>query len=143
MPEVAEKTVVHVTLVPVTCCSCGGVYGLSERYQRERYEKGGTWHCPYCEVATHYRTSEVERLKSELARTKQRAEHREAALQDESKFYQDRAARNEKRRRAEKAAKTRIKNQIGRGICPCCNRGFANLGQHMQSQHPEFTQEGD
>lgn len=48
------------------------------------------------------------------------------------------ASRAEHSRRAEKAAKTRIKNRIARGVCPCCKRTFQNLAAHMQTQHPGF-----
>ena len=43
--------------------------------------------------------------------------------------------------RAEKAAKTRIKNRISKGVCPCCNRSFTNLGRHMKSKHPDYAEE--
>ncbi len=139
--EVARETIVEVTLIPVTCHKCSGVYGLSSRFDREKHEKGGSWHCPYCDVSTVYRTSENERLKQELAKTIHRAEQREAALRDEAKYANELAVRAEHARRGEKAAKTRIKNRIAKGICPCCNRGFGNLGQHMREKHPEFTQD--
>lgn len=31
---------------------------------------------------------------------------------------------------------TRIKNRVGNGVCPCCNRSFGNLHRHMQTKHP-------
>lgn len=33
-----------------------------------------------------------------------------------------------------KATKQRIKN----GVCPCCNRTFANLHDHMATKHPDY-----
>jgi Fe-S oxidoreductase len=46
--------------------------------------------------------------------------------------------------RAQKAAKTRIKNdrdriktRVANGVCPHCNRTFQNLARHMASQHPD------
>jgi len=54
---------------------------------------------------------------------------------------QTRADRDHKeaQRRAEKAAKTRIKNRIGNGVCPCCNRTFKDLASHMKCKHPEYA----
>lgn len=43
--------------------------------------------------------------------------------------------------RAQKAAKTRIKNRVHKGVCPCCNRTFENLRRHMSTQHPDFAKE--
>ena len=45
----------------------------------------------------------------------------------------------DERLKCDKAAKTRLKNRVGKGVCPCCNRSFANLKRHMASQHPEFA----
>ncbi|MFB3077027.1 MAG: hypothetical protein ACE1Y4_03380 [Lysobacterales bacterium] len=44
-------------------------------------------------------------------------------------------------RRAHKAAATRIKNRVARGVCPCCNRSFTNLHRHMESKHPNYLKD--
>lgn len=36
------------------------------------------------------------------------------------------------------ATKTRIKNRVKNGVCPCCNRTFENLARHMQAKHSDF-----
>lgn len=54
---------------------------------------------------------------------------------------------NEKKRRREVEASlsatrgvvTRIKNRVGHGICPCCNRTFENLHRHMKGKHPDYA----
>ena len=43
--------------------------------------------------------------------------------------------------RSHKAAKTRIKNRISKGICPCCNWYFENLAKHMTTEHPHYTKD--
>lgn len=48
----------------------------------------------------------------------------------------------EYQRRAQKGQNTRLKKRIAAGVCPCCNRSFANLREHMAGQHPDFTGEG-
>jgi hypothetical protein len=52
---------------------------------------------------------------------------------------QDERDTAERRRRAEKAAKTKIKNRVAKGVCPCCNRTFQNLADHMKSKHPDYA----
>lgn len=34
---------------------------------------------------------------------------------------------------------TRIKNRVGNGVCPCCNRSFSDLTRHMHTKHPEYA----
>lgn len=36
---------------------------------------------------------------------------------------------------------TKIKNRVGHGVCPCCNRTFENVARHMMTKHPTFTAE--
>lgn len=44
----------------------------------------------------------------------------------------------ERRRRATAGQMTKPKKRVGRGVCPCCNRSFSDLGAHMNQQHPDF-----
>ena len=30
---------------------------------------------------------------------------------------------------------------MANGVCPCCNRSFENLRNHMHTQHPDYGQE--
>ena len=48
----------------------------------------------------------------------------------------------ERRLSAQRGVLTRVKNRIIKGVCPCCNRHFADLSRHMQTQHPDFASEG-
>lgn len=45
------------------------------------------------------------------------------------------------RLRAELAEKkaTRVMKRAQRGVCPCCNRTFQNLAQHMKSKHADVN----
>lgn len=105
-----------VQLTQIDCGNCGGSYAISERYRKQMQEEAGTWHCPYCRIGWGYGESEIDKLKKQAA-----------------------AARAEYSRRSEKAAKTRIKNRVANGVCPCCKRSFENLHRHMKSQHPDFA----
>jgi hypothetical protein len=51
--------------------------------------------------------------------------------------------RTERMRRsaiAERAAKTRYKNKLARGQCPCCKATFTDLAEHIKSEHPDFAE---
>lgn len=126
-----------VQLAQIDCGSCGGTYAISERYREQKQQEGGSWHCPYCRVGWGYAgNSENEKLKKELELQKKRTEW----AKEDAARAKAAAARAENARRAEKAAKTRLKKRIGNGVCPCCRRSFENLRRHMASQHPDFTQ---
>lgn len=122
--------VVKVELERIACGECGGAYALNARYVQQRREEGGFWNCPYCQCNWGF-----PRNGSELARLKRKLEYTEA----DAMAAREQRDRNERRRRAEKAAKTRLRNRVANGVCPCCSRHFTNLERHIQSQHPEFT----
>lgn len=85
-------------------------------------------HCPLGHAHVPKGETASERLERQLAR--------ERAAHDQTRADRD---YKERRRRAEKAAKTRLKNRAAAGLCPCCNRTFQNLARHMKGQHPEFA----
>ena len=128
----------QVQLTVINCGICGGTYAINERRRQFCFERGEGWHCPYCRTSWGYfNDSENERLKKELERERKRKEwaEQEALRQREQRIAAEHKAR------AERAAKTRIKNRVGNGVCPCCTRTFTNLARHMASKHPEYAQE--
>lgn len=47
----------------------------------------------------------------------------------------------EERLAKEQRKAKRIAKRISCGVCPCCNRTFQNLQQHMSTQHKDFELE--
>lgn len=125
----SSRTLVYTSadLSTITCGKCGGIYAISERFRQQKEEHSGYWNCPYCDCSWGYGTSTVDKLKQELDMERKRKE------------WAQTDAKNERRRRiALKGQVTKIKNRVGNGICPCCNRSFHNLARHMSSKHPDF-----
>lgn len=107
---------------------CGHRVYLADDFIEQRKRDHKTFWCNVCGSRRHWpQKSDLEILRGQLATTKD--------MLDTARKQRNRA---ENQRRAEKAAKTRIKNRISKGVCPCCNRTFANLAQHMANQHPGF-----
>ncbi len=132
-PNLAINT--NLDFATIVCGECGGVYAILERYRLTHYRAGTCWTCPYCEVGWGYDGQ------GENARLKRDLKEKEHDLQNQKKRTQwakQEARHSENRRRAEKAAKTRIKNRIANGVCPCCKRSFKNLHRHMQNKHPKY-----
>lgn len=125
-----------VELTTMNCGICGGTYAINERRRAECFQTGDGWHCPYCQASWGYsNNNENARLKRELEAERKR---KEWAQQDALRQREARLAA-ENRERAQKAAKTRLKNRVAKGVCPCCNRTFENLQRHMASKHPTFV----
>lgn len=78
----------------------------------------------------HYVVGESEETK--LRRERDRLKQQTARLEDEAREVRARAEK------AERATK-RLKKRTAAGTCPCCQRTFSNMAEHMKHQHPAFV----
>lgn len=117
---------ITVEITPMCCGECGVWFGMDEVIRQRRLEDGKTWYCPN----GHPRAF----MDSELSKERKRAGRLAAQLD------QERAAREaeERSHSATKGKLTKTRNRLSGGVCPCCNRTFVKLGQHMKTKHPEF-----
>jgi hypothetical protein len=111
-----------VALYTIDCGSCGGTYAINRRFRDMKVEKGGFWHCPYCECSWGYAESENTRLKRELEEERKR---KDAAL-----------SRANVAEQAKTKAERKLK-RVTKGVCTECNRTFRDLAEHMACKHPE------
>jgi hypothetical protein len=72
---------------------------------------------------------ELEKKQAEVERAKRDAEYQRSQRETA-----------ERSSAAYRGKVTEIKNRVGRGVCPCCNRTFQNLMGHMKTKHPEFKE---
>jgi len=122
MPTITVKTELEVK----TCKNCGGTYALNEDYLQMRREKGGEWHCPYCQSSWVYRETDLMKAQEALAQQKvliEKAEQEKiAALQEADYFRKDR---------------NKILKRVENGVCPYCHRSFQNLRRHINTKHKQ------
>lgn len=122
------------------CNTCGVQFAITEEYQKKRLEVRGPnnpFYCPNGHKIWYIGKSDAdvqreraERLASELAATQARVDSQRNARE-----------RAERQAAAARGQVTKIKNRVSKGVCPCCNRQFANLHRHMTTEHPTFTAE--
>lgn len=122
------------TLVLMTCpaASCGVTYGLTERYIAERRGDRKEWLCPNGHTVWFPGKTPEQERDAAIADAKRARLSRDAA--------RDQAAAAERSARAYRGQVTRIRNLVARGICPVagCRRNFANMREHMATQHPDY-----
>lgn len=126
----------------VSCYTCGVPFGItSSIYRRVVTDAEGSVHCPACGNMTCWCESkaekEIKRLQGELktANTKTEMSKRTAEIE------MDKRQRAENSLRTTKGVVTKIKQRVGKGVCPCCNRSFRDLQRHMNSKHPDYSEE--
>ena len=110
-----------IQLSTIDCGSCGGTYAINERFRQQCSNYGRSWNCPYCQTGWGYSgNGELEKAQKALA-----AEQQRLCL----------ALARENEERAAKDKLERKLKRVGRGVCPDCNRTFANLARHMNCKH--------
>ena len=118
---------INIKLHHVSCCVCGCVFGMEHDTYKMHVREHTDWFCPNGHQQHFITESREAQLKRQLSHA------RDMLLTERnSKNYYKNSAR------AQKAAKTRLKNRVKNGVCPCCNRTFQNLARHIETKHPEF-----
>src|SRR5688500_16147646 len=111
------------------CCNCGMSFAMTTDFHRRRRDDRKTFYCPAGHGNDYNGPTEAQKLKGELERAQQMQEAAEA-----------RAATAEHEREQVAKAHKKMRTRVMNGVCPCCNRTFQNLLQHMRSEHPEFKE---
>ena len=112
----------------VPCCSCDIQFALSSHNVRVLRKTRKGFFCPNGHPLIYKGETDEERLKKENAVLRATNTHLDEQLTE---------TRNS--RNAHKGVITKIKNRVSKGICPCCNRTFPDLGSHMNQKHPNWS----
>jgi hypothetical protein len=132
------KTIdVVATFELIDCANCHIVFGVGEEHVARLRKSGANFFCP-AGHSLSFGESETDKLRKELERAKAQGDRLEARVT----HLRDQAAAAERSRAAHQAQATRLRNRIGKGVCPCCNRTFADVARHMSGQHPDFAAAG-
>lgn len=137
-----RNTIITTDVIVIEkCCTCGIPFGVTETYQARRRDDKQRYYCPSGHGQS-YSQSRADRLESELAKERAKSDQ----LKAESDFHRSSNQRTfeslqtaQRSLVATKGVVTRIKNRLMNGTCPCCNRSFDDLRQHIANKHPNFT----
>lgn len=134
--------VITADLIQLQCGSCGVIHAIPTAMYNSARDEGGFWHCPN----GHSRGWREGANKTEMAKLRQerdRLAQRIAERDDTIRAERDRVAATERQLYAAKGRITKIKNRVGHGVCPCCNRTFSDLQRHMNSKHADYAKSPD
>ena len=123
------------------CPVCGIRYAVDsdvmayKRSKKSDHEDAG-WYCPNGHHLV-FTESTADRLQKQLDKERQRRER----LQQNEAYLEERLESERRRSAAFKGQATKLRKRAKHGVCPCCNRSFANLARHMKTKHPDFEPE--
>lgn len=110
----------NIKFITEECCNCGMPFAMTKDFQRRRLNDHQSFYCPAGHSQRYTGKTEEQKLKDKLEAEAGRAMALESQLNQTSRNYQ------------------RIRARVKNGVCPCCNRTFQNLLQHMKTEHPDF-----
>lgn len=112
-----------VTFWSVECFSCGTPFALSRDFYENRIADKKAWYCPNGHRQHFVGQTDKEKLAQARATITHLGDQKDAAQRSADSY---------------KGHFTRVKRQVERvekGVCPHCNRSFADLRRHMESKH--------
>lgn len=114
------------------CCVCRADIYLNDALYDSACRSEAIWF--YCSYGHKQHFSQGETEETRLRRELNNQRQQNARLED---------AAREARALAEKAerATKRLKKRAAAGSCPCCQRSFGNMAEHMRHQHPDWVKE--
>ncbi len=121
------KYVDSIRMVTEECCECGTNFAMTQDLQSKFLRSRKSFFCPNGH-SQHYIEKTVEqKLKDQLVKKTRRINSLNSNV-------------NNLKKQKNKVVKqyNHVRNRIKNGVCPCCNRTFTNLLNHMETQHPEF-----
>lgn len=124
----------YVTLEKESCGKCGGVFALNKTFLDHARANCGGYTCPYCKTPWGWNESEADRLRKQLeARERELREAKCETLRKQQLLDAEQQAREKTEKKL---------RRVNNGVCPCCNRSFANLARHMATKHGNSVKVG-
>ena len=120
-----------VFLVETACADCGITFAVPDTWDKARRNDGKGFYCPNGHSLFYGKTT----LEKQLEAAKRHRDNLSAALT----ASQDQVVAERKAHATTKGKLTKTRKRVGNGVCPCCNRSFADLGRHMAGQHPDYA----
>jgi hypothetical protein len=123
-------TLTIVEMYTVHCCTeCGVDYAMTNAYEDRRRKDHRTFYCLNGHQQYYPQQNEAEKERARAERLERQLANRDEDLRSV------RASLT-----ATKGQLTKTRKRVGNGVCPCCNRSFANLQRHMTGQHPDYIE---
>ncbi len=121
-----------------SCPECGVEFALRTAFEDMLRRSGKGFYCPNGH-SLKFGASEADRLRRERDLLKQQM----ARLEEEKQIAWNTANAQVARAKAAEQEAKRLRARVGHGVCPCCNRTFRDLADHMKTKHPDMTVESE
>lgn len=122
------KYVENIWLEIEECCRCGMPFAITQDFKERRIKDHEGFYCPRGHRQYYIGKTEEEKLREKL----------EIKNIEINRVYSENATLKLEKNQVKKSY-NRMRQRIKNGVCPCCNRTFQNLLEHIKKQHPNFA----
>lgn len=134
---VRVETYIHI----IQCWKCCIDFGIGDDFMTRRRKDGLVFYCPNGHGNYYNQGKTADQVALERAQAERDAARSLARRESQRRETAQAEARTaDYKARAAKGQLTKTKKRVAAGVCPCCNRTFQNLAQHMAGQHPDFIE---
>jgi len=109
------------------CCKCGQPFAMTSDFKERRLNDHKYFYCPSGHRQYYVGKTKEQRLKERLSQKNMKIKQ----------LYGENANLRSERNEVKKTY-NRMRTRIKNGVCPCCDRTFQNLLEHIKTKHPEF-----
>ena len=120
-----------VNMETYACYRCSMLFSMTADFVSRRREDHGAFYCPQGHSQIFAGDNEKEKLRRQVDAFRQDA----ARLEEVAERALREARMAESATRLAKREKAQMERRIHSGVCPDCNRTFANVARHMTTKH--------
>lgn len=124
-----------ITFSKQVCGGCSTPFYMPTDLMNRLIKEHGTFYCPKGCCRNYCGETDETKLMKQLAEEQQKRIRETNALRQEI-LLKEMDVKNEKKKNVKVK---RDLNRLKKGVCPCCNRSFANLHNHLVNEHPHYT----
>lgn len=133
-----STTLTDISLLEIIeCPDCHIRHAIPADMARRARQTGTGAYCPSGHFYSWNGNSELDNAKRALDAAKRDAEWQRSQRQ----AAEVKAEKVRLQLRATKGVVTRVQRRVKHGVCPCCNRTFRQLAEHMAEKHPDYGTE--
>lgn len=135
----SESTIYEamVTMEIIHCYKCEVPFAIPQRLKKHFKDSQQTFYCPNGHDQAYVKSS-LQIAEEKAAKEKAALEWRLKYAEETKEYWASQYKEQRKKIISIKGQKTKLMNRIKNGVCPCCNRSFGNLANHIKSKHPEL-----
>lgn len=131
LPQLAEQR-----LSLEVCCACGVEFAMPVAMQERLRRTHALFYCPAGHGQHYTAETAEEKARKEVERLTRRLEFKQHEVEAANRATE----REQRRASAAKGVTTKLRKRIATGKCPCCRASFADLREHIASEHPDYAE---